>query len=325
MHGSRREARCRLVEADEDSLELEALDGDLAGFEPGDEVRVFFYLKNNYHTFTHEGAERRTPEETVRAQARGCVQEPAAQVRAGAPRGRHRGLLRPEGAARSSSTSPGRALQSRGTARPPLGFDPSKIQGLVAEFRKKVDTPCSRHKITMLRDRLPRTWEEKVVVRLGKCLWIPAVAEDFPTRDPFPDERVITKAELVALRGGERHAALGDPEPARQHPLRKVQSRTSPPSCSARSSTTSTSVGYVHLVNEGERRDRLLREMVDYTLAVRPGALLLPRHQRVLPRRERGRAPLRGADHRHERLGAAVRAPQPGPRAASCSCTPTST
>ena len=52
VHGSRREARCRLVEAGAESLGLEALEGDLAGFEPGDEVRVFFYLKNNYHTFS---------------------------------------------------------------------------------------------------------------------------------------------------------------------------------------------------------------------------------------------------------------------------------
>jgi hypothetical protein len=52
VHGSRREARCRLVEAGTDTLGLEALEGDLGGFEKGDEVRVFFYLKNNYHTFT---------------------------------------------------------------------------------------------------------------------------------------------------------------------------------------------------------------------------------------------------------------------------------
>jgi hypothetical protein len=198
VHGTRREARCRLVEAGADTLSLEALEGDLAGFEPGDEVRVFFYLKNNYHTFTAK---------VLQAEPRKIVVEHPGGVYKNLQRKYER--VRLEGSIDATFNLKGRKIElnfPRGERfnpveppEPAAGFDPAKIHGLVTEFRKKVGASCSRHKITMLRDRLPRTWEEKVVVRLGKCLWIPAVAEDFPTRDPFPDDRVITKADLVAF------------------------------------------------------------------------------------------------------------------------------
>ena len=78
-------------------------------------------------------------------------------------------------------------------------FDPKRIDEVVQTFRTRMESLVSDSKIVMMRDRMPRTWEEKTIVRLGKCLWIPSTAEDFPGRDPFPDERVITKSELIKL------------------------------------------------------------------------------------------------------------------------------
>jgi hypothetical protein len=143
------------------------------------------------------------------------------------------------------------------------GFNPAKIHNLVAEFRKKASATCSRNKITMLRDRLPRSWEEKVVVRTGKCLWIPAVAEDFPTRDPFPDDRVITKADLMAFEeeNGTRPSVI-------QSRLGNILYEKSKQDIAAELLCpilyNEYVVGYIHLVNEGEKRDRILRETVDY-------------------------------------------------------------
>src|SRR5208337_3017838 len=51
LHASRREFSCRFSGASEERLELSPLEGALEGLNPGEEVRVFFYLKNNYHTF----------------------------------------------------------------------------------------------------------------------------------------------------------------------------------------------------------------------------------------------------------------------------------
>lgn len=263
VHGSRREARCRLVEAGADALGLEALEGDLAGFEAGDEVRVFFYLKNNYHTFTAK---------VLRAEPRRIVVEHPGGVYKNLQRKYER--VRLDGSIDVSFNLKGRKIElnfPRGERYRPVeppeaaeGFDATRIQGLVAEFRKKVGAACSRHKITMLRDRLPRTWEEKVIVRTGKCLWIPAVAEDFPTRDPFPDERVITKADLVAFEeeNGTRPSVI-------QSRLGNILYEKSKQDIAAELFCpilyNEYVVGYIHLVNEGERRDRMLRELVDYT------------------------------------------------------------
>jgi hypothetical protein len=263
VHGSRREARCRLVAAGADQLGLEALEGDLAGFEPGEEVRVFFYLKNNYHTFSTKVLEAE-PRRLVVAQPEGVyknLQRKYERIRLGdgievtfALKGRKIELNFPR-AERFRAVEP---------PEPSLGFDAGKIQGLIGEFRTKMADTCSRHKITMLRDRLPRTWEEKVVVRLGKCLWIPAVAEDFPTRDPFPDDRVITKADLLAFEeeNGTRPSVI-------QSRLGNILYEKSKQDIAAELFCpilyNEYVVGYVHLVNEGERRDRMLRELVDYT------------------------------------------------------------
>ena len=51
LHATRREFPCRFSGVSEDRLEMSPLEGKLEGLNPGDEVRVFFYLKNNYHTF----------------------------------------------------------------------------------------------------------------------------------------------------------------------------------------------------------------------------------------------------------------------------------
>jgi hypothetical protein len=92
LHASRKEFPCRFSGIDEDRLEMSPLEGTLDGLTPGEEVRVFFYLKNNYHTF----ATRR-------------LQEPPAQVRAGKAGGSHRRVVQParyEGGAELSEIGP---------------------------------------------------------------------------------------------------------------------------------------------------------------------------------------------------------------------------
>src|SRR5208337_3958741 len=42
-----------------------------------------------------------------------------------------------------------------------VAFDPRRIQEVVRTFRVKMETLCSDNKIIMLRDRMPRLWEER--------------------------------------------------------------------------------------------------------------------------------------------------------------------
>ena len=203
VHGTLKEARCMFVTATDQTIGLAPADeaegsGGLPPFAAGEEVRVFFYLKNNYHTFVTSVRE---------ADGRKLVLERPTGVYKNLQRKYER--VQPRGDIEVSFNLSGRKIELNfpkterfSPVEPPdmsEEFDPHRIQELVAAFRRRMESLASSTTITMLRDRLPRTWEEKVVTRLGKSLWIPSTEEDFPSRDPFPDGRVITKADLIHL------------------------------------------------------------------------------------------------------------------------------
>ncbi len=198
LHGSRREYRCRFSAVETDTLTIAPDEGTLEGFSTGDEVRIFFYLKNNYHTFVSH---------VVEADASHVVVEHPQGVYKNLQRKFERVRVRNPVAVTFSLHGTKVELNFPKSDRyspvePPeadVTFDPKRIQEVVKAFRDKMETIASDNRIVMLRDKMPRAWEERTVVRLGKCLWIPSTAEDFPARDPFPDERVITKGELIKL------------------------------------------------------------------------------------------------------------------------------
>jgi hypothetical protein len=115
----------------------------------------------------------------------------------------------------------------------------------------------------MLRDRLPRSWEEKTIIRLGKSLWIPWTAEDFPAKDPFPDERVVTKSDLVALEEEAGSAAylvnskLGNI--LYEKTKKDIVSELWCPVL-----YNEYVVGYVHVWNSADRRERISKDLVEY-------------------------------------------------------------
>jgi hypothetical protein len=121
----------------------------------------------------------------------------------------------------------------------------------------------SDNRIVMLRDRMPRAWEERTIVRLGKTLWIPSTGEDFPVRDPFPDGRIITRAELVKLE--EEAGAAPYLVTSRlgnilyEKSKRDIVSEVWVPVL-----YNEYVVGYVHAWNTGERRERISRETVEF-------------------------------------------------------------
>ena len=78
-------------------------------------------------------------------------------------------------------------------------FDPQRIQELVRAFRRRWRRwpPTTRSSCCATGCRAPG--KRRRSCALGKSLYIPSTTEDFPQRDPFPDERVITKTELIRL------------------------------------------------------------------------------------------------------------------------------
>lgn len=268
VHGSQKEARCRFAGADEQTVSLApAGEGDAGGvlplFAPGEEVRIFFYLKNNYHTFVTSVRE---------GSATALVLERPEGVYKNLQRKYER--VRPRGDIEASFSLSGRKIELNfpkterfSSVEPPQTsdeFDPHRIHNLVVAFRRKMESMASSNAIAMLRDKLPRSWEEKVVTRLGKSLWIPSTEEDFPARDPFPDERVITKAELVRLEeesGAQPYVITGKLGNILYEKLQKkdIFSEMYCPIL-----YNEYAVGTVRVWNTGSRRERLGKNVLEY-------------------------------------------------------------
>jgi hypothetical protein len=263
VHGTGKEAKCRFSRVDEESLEMVPLEGSLSGFQTGEEVRVFFYLKNNYHTFSAK-----------------LIEASAERIVVQHPRGVYKNLQR-----KYERVKPSENLEVsfslKGTkidlnfpkserfseVEPPqtsTSFDSAKIQELVSAFRKKMTSLVSDNKILMMRDRLPRAWEEKVMVRLGKCLWIPSTEEDFPAKDPFPDERVITKGDLIRLEeesGAQPYVITGKLGNILYEKAKKdIGSELWCPIL-----YNEYVVGYLHLWNNMVPKNRIGKDLVEYT------------------------------------------------------------
>jgi hypothetical protein len=264
LHGARKEFRCRFSGITADGLELSPLEGKLEGFEPGDEVRVFFYLRNNYHTFASRVREA-TAEHVVLEQPPGVyknLQRKYERVKFG-------GSLDVSFSLHGSKVELNFPKSERfNPVEPPEQsetFNPRRIQELVRAFRLKMETIVSDNKIVMLRDRLPKTWEEKTIVRLGKSLYIPSTTEDFPQRDPFPDGRLIVKSELIKQEeenGASPHVVasrLGNI--LYEKTKREIASELWAPLL-----YNEYVVGYIHVWNTASKRERIQKETVELVL-----------------------------------------------------------
>lgn len=76
-------------------------------------------------------------------------------------------------------------------------YDPSDLEALVEVFREKVRKKASINSVIMLRERPPQTFEEKLVVKTGKILFIPNTAGRFPENDYGMGGRIITRAMML--------------------------------------------------------------------------------------------------------------------------------
>jgi hypothetical protein len=262
VHGSRREFACRFSGIEEDRVAMSPLEGKLEGIATGEEVRVFFYLRNNYHTFASKVVEI-TPERVIVLQPPGVYKNLQRKFE----------RVKLNGSIDVSFSLSGTKVELNfpksdrfNPVEPPeenVTFDPRRIQEVVRAFRVKMETLCTDNKIVMLRDRMPRQWEERTIVRMGKSLWIPSTGEDFPSRDPFPDERVVTKSDLIALEEEAGSAAYVITSKLGNILYEKTKKDiVSELWCPVQ--YNEYVVGYIHVWNTGARRERISRDTIEF-------------------------------------------------------------
>jgi c-di-GMP-binding flagellar brake protein YcgR len=263
LHAHRRQLACRTVEVKPDRIVVAVTSGDPRCFAVGDPVRVYFLYQNNWHTFTSsvlESGEGRIALESPegiyknpqRKYERVAIGEEAEvfftlkgqRVELNFPR-----TTRP--------LPPGESLSLR------ENFDFGSIDKLHASFRERMEKAVSTSRIVMLRDKVPEKYEEKVIASLGKMLWIPLTEEDWPAKDPFPDERVILRRDLVKYEEALDRPAyvitskLGNILYEKQK--KGVHSELWCPIL-----YESYIIGYVYLANLEQRKERISKELADW-------------------------------------------------------------
>ena len=263
VHGNRKEMEGVLTSVDNSTLDISVAETDLTDVEDDEPIRAFFHFQTNYHTFTAtvskvDGNTLRLhrPESIYRNVKRKYERVPA-----------------PSGLDISFSLM-GEDMQlhfPKSETEEAHGIEPTipadrrdgthDVQTLIADFRAKVAEVVSTNKIVMLRDKPASTLFEKLLVSTRKILWLPSNEEEFPFYDPFPDERIIVKLDLrkITDEGSSTGESLAD------NILFRRASADSFSDLYCPILYREYVVGYIHLSNHRDRREKITEELVEFT------------------------------------------------------------
>jgi hypothetical protein len=262
LHAHRRELAGCTAAVKPDRIEVEITSGDPRSFAAGDPVRAYFLYQNNWHTFSTRVVE--SGEAMVALEIpEGVYKNPQRKY--------ERVAIGEEAEVYFTLLGQRVELNFPRTTRPlpaetPLvreDFDFSSLDKLHKSFRERTEKAVSTSRIVMLRDKVPEKYEEKVIAALGKMLWIPLTEEDWPSKDPFPDDRVILRRDLVKYEESLDRPSyvitskLGNILYEKQK--KGVHSELWCPIL-----YESYIIGYVYLANVEERKERISKELADW-------------------------------------------------------------
>jgi hypothetical protein len=262
--GQRKELSGPVVQIRDEYLEVEIHDGNPDFFESEEEVQAYFLFQNNYHTFqtvileihgnrlkiqhpeeVYKNPQRKNERVRVSEKAEVFFTIKGQKIELNFPR-----------SARYIEVSPD-LLKTR------IDFDYENIKSLHKNFRDKTKGEVSEARIVMLRDRGLDRYEEKVMAATGKALWIPSTEEDFPVTDPYPDQRLLTRRDLVKYEESLDRAPhvitskLGNILYEKQK--RQIHSELFCPVL-----YELYLVGYVYMCNREERREKITKDLFEY-------------------------------------------------------------
>ncbi|MBA7626178.1 hypothetical protein ES703_33622 [subsurface metagenome] len=179
IHGNKKDLLCKINTVEENVLTLEILRGEAEKFTEEEDIRIFFFFQNNYHTFDSVLREKgegilkiKHPEGVYKNPERKYERiKLLEQIQVSfILKGKKVELNFPKIESAYSVEEP----------ESPENFDFSSVQDLINNFREKMSEYVSYTHITMLRNKIPESYEERVLAALGKILWIPSTEEDFP-------------------------------------------------------------------------------------------------------------------------------------------------
>jgi hypothetical protein len=263
LHGHRKELSCRTKQVLDDRILLEVLQGDPAVFKAGDPLQAYFLFQNNWHTFQTRVLDMTEGILTIQSPERVYKnpQRRYARVQMAEEAEVYFTLKGQRVELNFPRTS--RPVPAEGAPKVRQDFDFTNLDKLHKSFRERMAKSVSASRIVMLRDKIPTKYEEKLIAATGKVLWIPSTEEDFPAKDPFPDERVILRRDLVSYEEAQNRPAyvinskLGNLLYEKQKV--GIHSELWCPVL-----YESYIIGYVYLVNTAGRKERMSKDLVAY-------------------------------------------------------------
>jgi hypothetical protein len=264
IHGQRKTLSGPVVDSRDDYLELEVRSGNPDFFDVEEEVQVYFLFQNNYHTF----------QTVITAKRDGRIQIAHPQEVYKKPE-RKNERIRVSEKAEVFFTIKGQTVElnfpranryielSPDVINTRIDLDYASIKNLYKNFREKTRDEVSEARIVMLRDRALDKYEEKVMAATGKMLWIPSTEEDFPINDPYPDQRLITRRDLVRYE-----EALDRPPHVITSKLGNIlyekQKRRIHSELFCPILYELYLVGYIYMCNREERKEKISKDLLEY-------------------------------------------------------------
>ena len=264
IHAQRKEITGSILEIKDEYLDVEIRSGDPNLFSADENVQVYFLFQNNYHTFesvileigedrvklvhpegVYKNPQRKNERVKISDQAEVFFTIKGQKVELNFPRSNRYTELSPE------------VINSR------IDFDYSSIKSLYKNFREKTMDEVSEARIVMMREKVLDKYEEKVMAATGKMFWIPSTEEDFPINDPYPEERLITRRDLVKY------------EEALDRPPHVITSKLGNILYEKQKKQIHSElfcpilydlylVGYVYLCNREDRKEKISKDLLEY-------------------------------------------------------------
>jgi len=144
-------------------------------------------------------------------------------------------------------------------------FQGKEIQALMKQFREKASEFSEKNSIIMLRNKSPRTFEEKLVTETGKNLFLPQNSRGLPEESDFPQQPVIT-AELFPDPREREGVFLGFNRDEAHSYFKEKAERGVFSELYCPIIYLQYIVGYIYLMNTGKRKRPFTLNVLDFAL-----------------------------------------------------------
>lgn len=262
IHGNKWELQSRLLLYNDTELRCEILNGDISLCREKDDVEVFFSFQNNHFTFNAVIRNRAGsliflshPEEIYKDANRGyrrikMYEKTNISI-----------LLKQQrlelNFPRISTMFPDVMPELSGD------FDPSSISRLLSSFKEKMIQSVSEHRIQMMRDRIPTSYEEQVMIKACKIIWIPSTEKDIPAFNPFPQDIIMTKADFIKYEEAQNIPGYNIEKRIKNFIFqKKIKGIHSEIFCPLY--YLNYFVGYIYVCNKDELKHEISRELIEY-------------------------------------------------------------